>query len=69
MKAVDKVTGYTKKPLDPWGGDDIDFHHMLAATGRSGERAGKRSCAARGYLEENFGRHNLEVTAESLVQT
>lgn len=67
VKAVDKVTGYTKKPLDPWGGDHIGFYHTLAAIGRSGKGAGKRSYAARGYLEENFGRPNLKVTTESLV--
>lgn len=67
VKAADKVTGYTKKPLDPWGGDHIGFYHTLAAIGRSGKSTGKRSHAARGYLEENFGRSNLKVTTESLV--
>ena len=39
VKAADKVTGYEKKPLDPWSGDHNGFYHTLAAIGRNG--AGK----------------------------
>jgi len=67
VKAADKVTGYTKKPMDPWSGDHIGFYHTLAAIGRSGTGKGKRSYAARGYLEDNASRTNLKATTEALV--
>ena len=67
VKAADKVTGYTKKPMDPWSGDHIGFYHTLAAINRSGPNKGKRSYAARGYLEANASRPNLRATTEALV--
>lgn len=67
VKAADEVTGYTKKPMDPWSGDHNGFYHTLAAIGRSGTGKGKRSYAARGYLEKNAGRANLKATTEALV--
>lgn len=67
IKAADNVTGYTKKPTDPWNGDHIGFYHTLATIGRSGADKDKRSYAARGYLKENFGRPNLKVTTEAMV--
>lgn len=65
VKAADKVTGYVKKPLDPWSGDHNGFYHTLAAIGRSGNGKGQRSYAANGYLRE--GQSNLIITTESLV--
>ena len=67
VKAADKVTGYDKKPMDPWSGDHIGFYHTLAAIGRSGAMNGKRSYAARGYFEANASRSNLKATTEALV--
>lgn len=67
VRAADKVTGYDKKPMDPWSGDHIGFYHTLAAIGRTGNVKGKRSYAARGYYEPNAGRDNLKVVTDALV--
>jgi len=67
VKACDAASGYDKKPIDPWSGDHIGFYHTLASIARTGPHKGKRSYAARGYLEANLGRPNLHVTTESLV--
>lgn len=67
VKAASNVAGYATQPSDPWGGDHIGFYYGLGAVSRGGPKNGKRSYAARGYLEENFGRPNLKITTESLV--
>lgn len=67
VKTADKVTGYNKKPKDPWSGDHIGFYHTLAAIGRNGSIKGKRSYAARGFYEPNAERNNLKVTTNALV--
>ena len=67
IQAVDEVTGLTKKPIDPWGGDHIGFYHTLGAVARTGVNKGLRSYAAKGYLQSNQQRSNLKVLCESLV--
>ncbi|CEJ60689.1 hypothetical protein PMG11_09253 [Penicillium brasilianum] len=67
IKACDEVTGFTKKPTDPWSGDHIGFYHTLGAIIRTGPNKGKRSYAARGYYEANKARPNLKVLCSTLV--
>ncbi|KAJ5880682.1 Dehydrogenase citC [Penicillium subrubescens] len=67
IKACDEVTGFTKKPTDPWSGDHIGFYHTLGSIIRTGPNKGKRSYAARGYYEANKARPNLKVLCSTLV--
>jgi choline dehydrogenase-like flavoprotein len=67
IKGCDEVSGFDKKPLDPWSGDHIGFFNTLGAVTRSGPNRGKRSYAARGYFEANKARPNLKVLCEALV--
>ena len=67
IKACDEVTGYSKKPLDPWSGDHIGFYNTLGTVVRSGPDKGKRSYAARGYLGAAQHRPNLKVLCEAMV--
>ena len=67
VRAADRVTGYSKKPMDPWSGDHNGFYHTLATIGRSGASTGKRSYAASGYAQNNSSRHNLKILTEALV--
>ena len=67
IKACDEVTGLSKKPMDPWSGDHIGFYYTLASIVRSGPDKGKRSYAARGYLNQCIGRTNLKILCEALV--
>ena len=67
IKACEEVSGLTKKPVDPWSGDHIGFFNTLGAVIRSGANRGKRSYAARGFIEANKERPNLKVLCEALV--
>lgn len=67
IKACDEVTGFTKKPTDPWSGDHIGFYHTLGSIVRTGPNKGKRSYAAPGYYEANKARPNLKVLCSTLV--
>lgn len=68
IKACDEVTGYSKKPLDPWSGDHIGFYNTLGSIARTGPNKGKRSYAARGYYENNRStRPNLKVLCSALI--
>jgi len=67
IKACDDVLGITKKPRDPWSGDHIGFFNTLGAVIRTGPNKGKRSYAARGYIEANKERPNLKVLCEAFV--
>lgn len=67
IKACDEATGMTKKPMDPWSGDHIGFFNTLGSVVRSGPDRGKRSYAARGYLNQAQNRPNLKVLCEALV--
>jgi choline dehydrogenase-like flavoprotein len=67
IKGCDEVTGFNKKPMDPWSGDHIGFYNTLGTVVRSGPNKGKRSYAARGYFEANKARPNLKVLCEALV--
>ena len=67
IKAADEVTGFSKKPMDPWSGDHIGFYNTLGVVCRSGPNRGKRSYAARGYLEPALNRPNLKVLCEALA--
>lgn len=68
VKACDEACGLKKKPNDPWSGDHIGFFQTLGSVVRSGPNKGKRSYAARGYLEPNLGRPNLKVLCDAQVQ-
>ncbi|THY72871.1 alcohol oxidase [Aureobasidium pullulans] len=67
IKAMDEVSGLSKKPTDPWSGDHIGFFNTLGAVSRSGPHKGKRSYAARGYFQANACRPNLKVLCEAQV--
>ncbi|EXJ58235.1 hypothetical protein A1O7_05660 [Cladophialophora yegresii CBS 114405] len=67
IKAADHVTGFEKKPLDPWSGDHIGFYNTLGTVVRTGPSKGMRSYAARGYFQANEHRCNLKVITECLV--
>ena len=65
IKACEEATGITKKVVDPWSGEHVGFFSTLGLVARSGPNKGKRSYAARGYLEPNLGRPNLKVLCEA----
>ena len=68
IKAADEVTGYNKKPADPWSGDHLGFYDSLGLVARSGPNKGKRSYAARDYFAEmSASRPNLRVLCEAAV--
>jgi choline dehydrogenase-like flavoprotein len=68
IKACDEVTGYVKKPTDPWSGDHIGFYNTLGLVARTGPNKGKRSYAARGYFASmSADRPNLHVLCEATV--
>lgn len=67
IKVCDAVSGYDKKPTDPWSGDHIGFFNTLGTVIRTGPNKGKRSYSARGYYEANKDRPNLKVICEALV--
>lgn len=67
IRACDEVSGYNKKPTDPWSGDHIGFFNTLGSVIRSGPNKGKRSYAGRGYYYANKDRPNLKVICEALV--
>jgi choline dehydrogenase-like flavoprotein len=67
IKGCDEVSGFDKKPSDPWSGDHIGFYNTLGTVVRNGPNKGKRSYAARGYFEANKARPNLKVLCEALV--
>jgi choline dehydrogenase-like flavoprotein len=67
IEAAEKLTGFEKKPLDPWSGDHLGFFRTLGSVVRSGPNKGKRSYAARGYFEPNRARPNLTVLCDAAV--
>ncbi|KAF2152036.1 GMC oxidoreductase [Myriangium duriaei CBS 260.36] len=67
IDAADELTGLSKKPLDPWGGDHIGFYNTLGTVSRSGNTKGTRSYAASGYFAPNAGRPNLKVLCDATV--
>jgi choline dehydrogenase-like flavoprotein len=67
IAALDSAAGYAAKPVDPWSGDHLGFFNTLGCVTREGEHKGKRSYAARGYLEPNRSRPNLKVLCNALV--
>ena len=69
IAACDEVTGFDKKPTDPWSGDHIGFFNTLGSVARTGPNKGKRSYAARGYFEANAQRSNLHVLCEATVSS
>ena len=69
IKACDEVTGFDKKPTDPWSGDHLGFFNTLGAVARTGPNKGKRSYAARGYFEANAHRGNLHVLCNATVSS
>lgn len=69
IKACDEVTGFSKKPNDPWSGDHIGFFNTLGSVVRSGPNKGKRSYAARGYFAANAHRPNLHVLCDATVSS
>ncbi|KAK5123992.1 hypothetical protein LTR85_002189 [Meristemomyces frigidus] len=69
IKACDEVTGFDKKPTDPWSGDHSGFYNTLGTVSRSGKNKGMRSYAARGYFEANAQRPNLHVLCEATVSS
>ncbi|KAK3621607.1 hypothetical protein LTR56_022714 [Elasticomyces elasticus] len=69
IKACDEVTGFDKKPTDPWSGDHIGFFNTLGSVARTGPNKGKRSYAARGYFAPNAQRPNLHVLCEATVSS
>jgi choline dehydrogenase-like flavoprotein len=67
IAALDAAAGYAAKPVDPWSGDHLGFFNTLGCVARDGEHKGRRSYAARGYLEPNRSRPNLKVLCSALV--
>ena len=67
ITAAEKLTGLSKKPIDPWSGEHLGFFRTLGSVVRSGPNKGKRSYAARGYFEPNRARPNLTVLCEATV--
>lgn len=67
IKSANAVTGL-EKPKDPWSGDHIGFYSTMGAVARTGPYKGKRSYAARGYLDLAVGRSNLNILVEACVQ-
>lgn len=62
IKACDEVTGYDKKPTDPWSGDHIGFFNTLGVVCRTGPNKGKRSYAARGMHVHGVGFNTWGLT-------
>lgn len=67
IKALDEVSGFEKKPTDPWSGDHLGFFNTLGSVITTGKDKGKRSYAARGYFEANQTRPNLKVLCSATV--
>jgi choline dehydrogenase-like flavoprotein len=67
LKACEETTGITKKAIDPWSGDHLGIHHVLATITRKGPNKGKRSYAAREYYAPNHTRPNLKVLCQARV--
>ncbi|OQV02293.1 hypothetical protein CLAIMM_07512 [Cladophialophora immunda] len=53
--------------VDPWAGDHLGFYRSLGTIYRSGPNKGKRSYAARAYLEPVLDRPNLHVLCNAHV--
>ena len=58
---------YDKRPDDAWSGDHVGFYNTLGLVARTGPNKGKRSYAARAYLEPNAQRPNLHVLCNATV--
>lgn len=68
IKACDKASNTTKKPLDPWSGDHIGFYHVLNSISRTGSNKCKRSNAAGRYYEiTNRARPYSKILCRTLV--
>lgn len=67
IQACDDACNFSKRPVDPWSGEHVGFYRTLASIARTGPNKGKRSYAARGYIEANKDRPNLKVLCEALV--
>lgn len=65
LVACDQAAGIAKKPADAFSGDHYGFASCLGSVYRTGKNRGRRSYAARGYLEENAHRDNLKVLCEA----
>lgn len=62
---ADEAAGLEEKPVDAWSGDHYGFYNGMGSVYRTGPLRGKRSYAARGYLEANADRPNLKVLCEA----
>lgn len=67
MKAFEDVTGIHEKAIDPWSGNHLGMHHVLATITRKGPNKGRRSYAAEAYYAPNHTRPNLKVLCEARV--
>ncbi|KAK9852252.1 hypothetical protein MYU51_008653 [Penicillium brevicompactum] len=67
VKAFEEVTGIHEKAIDPWSGNHLGMHHVLATITRKGPKKGKRSYAAEAYYAPNHTRPNLKVLCEARV--
>lgn len=61
------ATGLNTPLVDPWAGDHLGYYRSLGAVYRSGPHKGKRSYAARAYLEGVLDRPNLHVLCNAHV--
>lgn len=66
LQAAQEATGLPG-PVDSWSGNHIGFGYHLTAISRVGATKGKRSYAARDYLEPIQHRSNLNLVCESTV--
>ncbi|KIX92842.1 uncharacterized protein Z520_11506 [Fonsecaea multimorphosa CBS 102226] len=62
-----KASGLHAPLVDPWAGDHLGFYRSLGTVYRSGLNKGKRSYAARSYLEPVLDRPNLHVLCNAHV--
>lgn len=67
MKACEDVSGIHKKAIDPWSGNHLGIHHVIATITRKGPNKGKRSYSAQEYYAPNHTRPNLKVLCEARV--
>ncbi|KIW92435.1 uncharacterized protein Z519_07419 [Cladophialophora bantiana CBS 173.52] len=62
-----EASGLYAPLIDPWAGDHLGFYRSLGTIYRSGPNKGKRSYAARSYLEPVLDRPNLHVLCNAHV--
>lgn len=68
LKAGNEMSGVGRPKLDdPWSGNHLGFYRSLGTVTRTGRNKGKRSYAARAYLEDILNRPNLKVLCEAHV--